>query len=115
MIDLFPIDMKRKRVRNISLKADRSRSGNLHSGQSGSVGKNCSCYDLITPFTLRDLSQVYLNLSSGLSFAIKINGARPDLRVCFHFVDHRSAKFYGNQEITYAQDRKKQSSQDQLR
>ena len=63
MIDLFPIDTKR--VRNIA--------GNLHSGQSGSVAKNYSCYDLITPFTLRDLSQVYLNLSSGLSFAIKIN------------------------------------------
>ena len=30
------------------------------------------------------------------------NRARPYLRVCFHFVDHRSAKFYGNQEITCA-------------
>ena len=34
------------------------------------------------------------------------NGARPDLRVCFHFVDHRSAKFYGNLEITYLQNNK---------
>ena len=26
------------------------------------------------------------------------NRACPDLRICYYFVDHRSAKFYGNQK-----------------